>query len=265
MENIFTTLMKLSNSDKNHRRIDLSIIIPSYQEAMIIGKSLTTLAKWLDSHDYGTVEVVVVVADSPDGTRDIVKQHMPLFEHIIFVEPGERVGKGRDVRDGMLAANGRYRVFMDADLATPLNHLNDLKKFIKDDADIAIAVRDLKMTHPDLLRRSISGFGNLLAQIILLPGIPDTQCGFKLFRADIAVNIFERLTILGWGFDLEVLALARHYNYSIKTFKIKDWSDPKAKLEGLSNDSPLSAAFQTLKDLIKIRINIWMRRYSKLV
>ena len=98
---------------------------------------------------------------------------------------------------------------------------------------------------------------------VLLRGLYELSSGDE--QHDIAVNIFERLTILGWGFDLEVLALARHYNYNIQTFKIKDWSDPKAKLDGLSNDSPLSAAFQTLKDLIKIRINIWMRQYSKLV
>jgi dolichyl-phosphate beta-glucosyltransferase len=247
--------------DAAKRPIDLSIVIPAYQEAALITPTLKTLARWLNDHDYGKIEVVVVVADSPDGTADLVRAQADLFEHFQLIEPGPRVGKGRDVRAGMLHANGRYRLFMDADLATPLKHLDDVAKLMESHADVGIAVRDLARIHPGLKRRMVSEFGNLLAQIVLLPGIRDTQCGFKVFRADVAETVFRRLTILGWGFDLEVLAIARKLGFKIQTFGAPDWTDPKAHVEGLSNDSVIDAALQTFGDLIRVRLNLWTGVY----
>jgi len=243
------------------RPIDLSIVIPAYQEAGVITGTLERLSEWLDSHDYGEVEVVVVVAESPDGTAELARAQASKFTHFLLVEPGPRVGKGRDVRAGVLHSNGRYRLFMDADLATPLKHLDDVAQLMQGHADIGIAVRDLSRIHPGIKRRAISEFGNILAQVVLLPGIHDTQCGFKVFRADVAEAVFRRMTILGWGFDLEVLAIARKLGFKIKTFNAPDWFDPKAKVAGLSNDSVIDAAMQTFGDLIRIRLNLWTGAY----
>src|SRR5215469_6454375 len=110
--------------------IDLSIIVLAYMEAGIIADSLQQLAGWLKTHDYGTVEVMVVTADSADGTAKIAQSQAKLFQHFRVVNAGPRVGKGRDVRLGMFEARGRYRLFMDADLATPLRHLDDVKAFM---------------------------------------------------------------------------------------------------------------------------------------
>ncbi len=253
--------MTLPNKHHNNRPIDLSIVIPAYQEAGIIVQTLESLAQWLGTHDYGEVEIVVVVADSPDGTAGLVRSRSNRFKHFQLIEPGSRVGKGRDVRAGILHSNGRYRLFMDADLATPLKHLDDIYGLMRRNVEIGIAVRNLARIHPGLLRRVVSEFGNILAQIILLPGIRDTQCGFKVFRADVAEAVFRRLTILGWGFDLEVLSIARKLGYKIQTFEAPDWTDPKAHLDGLSNDSVIDAALQTFGDLIRVRLNLWRGAY----
>jgi dolichyl-phosphate beta-glucosyltransferase len=243
------------------RPIDLSIIIPAYQEASVITTTLRALASWLDEHDYGHIEVVVVVADSPDGTAELARAEASKFANFLLVEPGSRVGKGRDVRAGILHANGRYRLFMDADLATPLRHLDDVARLMKQNADLGIAVRDLAKIHSGIKRRLVSELGNVLAQIVLLPGIRDTQCGFKVFRADVAEATFRRMTILGWGFDLEVLAIARKLGFKISTFVAPDWTDPKAHTNGLSSDSVLNAALQTFGDLIRVRLNLWNGAY----
>lgn len=242
---------------------DLSIVIPAYQEALVIKSSLKTLADYLGEHHLGEVEVIVVVADSPDGTADLAASCAKLFQNLQVIKAGPRVGKGRDVRLGMLAATGRYRLFMDADLATPLSHLEDVKLLMARDVPVLIAVRNLWSIHKGLRRKLITKGGNWLAQIVLLPGIKDTQCGFKLFREDACEAVFRRMTILGWGFDLELLAIAQQLGYRVSTIAAPDWRDPKAVSGGLVGDAPTSAALQVLQDLFTIRLNLWRGVYRK--
>lgn len=242
-------------------RPDLSIIIPAYQEAAAIQSSLITLADRLQEYHLGKVEVLVVVADSPDGTIQLAQGCAERFESLRVLPAGPRAGKGRDVRLGMLAAGGHYRLFMDADLATPLGHLEDVKLAMGRDLPVLIATRNLWQIHQGLSRKLITKGGNWLAQLILLPGLKDTQCGFKLFREDAATAVFGRMTILGWGFDLEILAVARRLGYPIATVHAPDWRDPKAASGGLTGDAPLHAALQVLRDLTVIRLNLWRGRY----
>jgi dolichyl-phosphate beta-glucosyltransferase len=242
---------------------NLSIIIPAYMEAAGIADDLDRLAAFLKTRDYGVVEVLVVVADSPDGTAKIAESKAKLFSHFRVVHAGPRVGKGRDVRLGMYEATGRYRLFMDADLATPLEHLDDVHAGIQRGDDVIIAVRDLWSIHKGLLRKMMSKFGNLFIQVLILPGIKDTQCGFKAFEAEVAEDIFSRQTMLGWSFDAEVLKIARLRRYKIGQFNTPDWKDPKAANMGLVGDSALHAAIQTLLDTVQIRLNVWMGKYRK--
>ncbi|MBW4062099.1 glycosyltransferase [Candidatus Saccharibacteria bacterium] len=242
-------------------QFDLSIVIPAYMEAALITASLTQLADWLRTHDYGQVEVIVVVADSDDGTAKLAEAMAPQFTSLRVVKPGPRVGKGRDVRFGMLAATGRYRLYMDADLATPLRHLDDVAAGAAAGDDIIIAVRDLWSIHKGLLRKLISKLGNVVAQIVVVPGIPDTQCGFKAFRGDVATDVFRRQTMMGWSFDAELLAIARRHRYNITTFKAPNWTDPKDGNMGLVGDSPLHAAVSTFWDLLVIRAGLWTGSY----
>jgi len=243
--------------------IDLSIILPAYMEAGGIADALDRLAAFLKTRNYGAVEVLVVVADSPDGTAKIAEHKAKLFQHFRVIHAGPRVGKGRDVRLGIFEAVGRYRVFMDADLATPLEHLDDVKQLMDAGGHVGIAVRDLIQIHKGFLRKFMSSFGNIVAQVVLLPGIKDTQCGFKVFEAEAAEAIFARQTMLGWSFDAEVLKIARLLGYKITTFEAPDWKDPKAEGMGLVGDSPLGAAIRTFRDLFIVRWNVITGRYRK--
>jgi dolichyl-phosphate beta-glucosyltransferase len=236
-------------------KIDLTIIMPAYMEAGTIKGSLQELARWLDSRNYGEVEVLVVTADSPDGTADIAREQKHLFQHFRVINLGARVGKGRDVREGMFEARGRYRLFMDADLATPLVHLDDVKRFMDDGGEIAVAVRNLWRIHKGFARKLISKTSNIAAQILVTPGIKDTQCGFKVFRADVAEDVFARMTMLSWSFDAEILLIARERHYTITPIEAPDWADPKAEGLGLVGDNPIKAALNGFIDLWVMRWN----------
>jgi dolichyl-phosphate beta-glucosyltransferase len=243
------------------RPIDLSIIIPAYMEAGRIAGILQELATFLETRQYGEVEVLVVTADSPDGTAKIAESQADRFKNFRVVHAGPRVGKGRDVRLGMFEACGRYRVFMDADLATPLPHLDQVKGFMDRGGDVAIAVRDLLVIHKSLKRKIMSKAANIAAQILVVPGVKDTQCGFKVFEAGVAEVIFSRITMLQWSFDMEVLAIARQLHYDIEFIEAPDWSDPKAHEDGLAGDSIIKVALSGFLDPFKIRLNIWSGRY----
>jgi dolichyl-phosphate beta-glucosyltransferase len=243
--------------------VDLSIIIPAYMEAANIGTSLDTLSKFLSRRDYGTVEVLVVVPDSSDGTAEIARSKAALFDSLRVIDAGHRVGKGRDVRIGMFEAKGHYKLFMDADLATPLDHLDDVKRIMDASGDLGIAVRNLWRIHDGLARKLFSKGGNIFTQAVLVPGIKDTQCGFKVFREDVAMELFGRQTMLSWSFDAELLAIARKLGYKISYVQAPDWKDPKTTGMGLVGDSPLKSALGVLLDVVRIRINIWTGVYNE--
>jgi dolichyl-phosphate beta-glucosyltransferase len=144
---------------------------------------------------------------------------------------------------------------MDADLATPLHHLEDVRKAIHNNADISIAVRDLLKIHDGFGRKLMSKGANLAAQILVVPGIKDTQCGFKVFSAEATEAVFSRQTMLKWSFDMELLGIARYLKFDIETFEAPDWHDPK--------DSIYRIVLNGLLDPFKIRWNIWSGRYRK--
>lgn len=229
-----------------------SIIVPAYQEAARIGETLDRLAEYLREQGAGDTEVVVVVADSPDGTADIARGKADRFKQLRVVEPGPKVGKGRDVRIGMYEAAGKYKLFMDADLATPLHHLQPAWGALENGSDVVIAVRDLTSSHTGL-RKFVSGFGNRLVQLLILPGYKDTQCGFKGFTEQAAEQLFSRQTILGWGFDMEILTIARLRKLRVAQLPVPDWSD---KPNGTFEAQVGSAALETLGELM----TIWWRR-----
>jgi dolichyl-phosphate beta-glucosyltransferase len=209
--------------------------------------------------------VVVVVASSPDGTATLAKAKAKLFKRFRVVPAGPRAGKGRDVRTGIMEAAGNYRLFMDADLATPLHHIATVKQLITAEKvaerpEVIIGVRDLSTSHTGfgkLLRKLVSSVGNWLLQLLLLPGITDTQCGFKAFSTVASHELFGRQKILGWGFDMEILAIARQRHYRIAQIPIDDWQDqPSGAFDGRLDVAILRAAVITLGELMVI---IWRR------
>lgn len=242
-----------------------SVIVPAFKEEVVIEDSLHKLSKALkeDTKRYNFTELVVVASDGGDSTAKIAKRHAHLFKHFKLIEPGKKVGKGRDVRSGMLAASGQYRLFTDADLATPARHISHAFHILEQGSDVVIGVRPLKRIHNSLSRRVRSVLSNMLIRFLAVPGINDTQCGFKGFTKNAAVSLFEPLETLKWGFDIEILVRARSKRYSIATMTITDWFDPKIGSLGLGGESDWQANYNTLKELFNIFIKRINGYYKK--
>ncbi|MGY4495738.1 glycosyltransferase [Pseudomonas sp. TE3610] len=243
------------------RAIDLSIIIPTYNEALLvqgqprIWRTLRKLTGYLHGNapelDF---EIIVVDAQSPDGTAGVVRSLLGGYPMLRLIEaspkPAGQFTKGRQVALGMLSARGRYALFMDADLATPLPHLQQVFALMQRGEPIGIGVRPLQGAHRGL-RQRISRLGNWLAQGLLVPGIDDTQCGFKVLRRDVARQLFALQRIEGFGFDLELLALARHFGYPVSMLPIADWCDVEQGSK-LAAGAVLRVAPGVLLDLLKV-------------
>jgi dolichyl-phosphate beta-glucosyltransferase len=159
----------------------------------------------------------------------------------------------------MLAAQGDYILFMDADLATPPGHIKAaFDKLEETNADLLVADRPLSKIHNNLSRRIKSVLSNLLIRLLATPGIQDTQCGFKAFRGEAARNLFQPLETLGWGFDVEILVRARALGYKIVFLRINDWYDPKENSLGLAGESSIHAYARTMLELFKISLKrLW--------
>ncbi len=228
---------------------DLSIVIPAYREERRIGRTLDELAVFLKRDAFfklKDVEVLVVAANAPDKTHEIVVAKQRLFRRFTLLKPGPRVGKGRDVQYGMLRASGKIIVFMDADLATPLHHLEKFYTSCKEGSDVVVGTRNLLVYRTSMTRRFASFAGNILFRIAGGIWIEDSQCGFKMFTARAAKLCFSRLTIMGWGFDMEILAIAKANKLKIKSYRVDDWRDVP---NGTFTDGILRIAARSLVDM----------------
>ena len=231
------------------KKLDLTIVIPAYSEEKRIGSTLNSLAFFLKEDDFfgkKAIEVIVVVADAPDRTHRIVVDKGRLFNNFRLLKSGPKVGKGRDVQLGVLGASSKMVIYMDADLSTPLHHLEKFYKTCEKTGDVVIGTRNLLRHHPNPLRRMISNAGNVLFRIVGGVWVEDSQCGFKIFDNHSAQLCFSKLKIMGWGFDMEILAIARANGLKIQSYRINDWKDmPHSTFtEGL-----IKISIRSLKDL----------------
>ena len=238
---------------------DLSIIIPAYKEEKRIGATLEELAAFLKRADLGRVEVIVAVTRGGDDTAEVARQRQSNFADLKVFESNVHRGKGHAVAEGMAKATGRYKMFMDADLATPLHHLETVARQIQAGNDVIIGVRDLAKIHKGLPRKLISTFGNILVRVVLGLKLKDTQCGFKAFRAAVADDLFSVQKIEGWGFDMELLSVAKRRGYSLATVDIPDWRD----VAGGSLGVGIKASLMTFAELFKIKWYLITGKYDR--
>ena len=208
----------------------LSVVIPAYNEEQRIGKTLTAVNDYLTQQSYSW-ELLVVLDGCTDNTITVVEAFAADKPNIRIINRLDNHGKGYTVRQGMLEAQGEIRLFTDADNSTDMSHFDQMRPLFDDGENIVIGSRDGKdapnarqATPQPFHKRLMGNLGNLFIQIIAVPGIWDTQCGFKAFRAAAAQEIFSVAQINGWLFDIEALALARHYGYQIKIIGA-DWVD----------------------------------------
>jgi dolichyl-phosphate beta-glucosyltransferase len=241
---------------------DLTILIPALREEKRIGRTLDELSALLKKDSLLasiTVEVLVVSAKSTDATHEVTLSKTAKFNDLRLLIPGPPLGKGRDVQYGMLRAKGKVVLFMDADLATPLRHIASFyKAYMSGGADVIIATRNLHKHHASFLRRSLSNTGNILFRIASGVWVEDSQCGFKMFSKDAAKICFSKLTIMKWGFDMEILAIARANNLRLQTKRINDWVSVPG---GTFEVGFVGNAFASLKELAYIFANRIKRVY----
>lgn len=190
----------------------LSVVIPCYNEEQRLPRTMEQVERYLDARG-ASYEIVLVDDGSSDGTRrimDVAAERNPAVR--IQVLPHNR-GKGRALAEGVAVARGERILVTDADLSTPIEELDDLEAALAGGAGVAIASRALRGSRVEISQpfyRVLMGKTfNLLVQALLLPGIWDTQCGFKLFRGDVARDVFAALSTDGFGYDPEVLYRAR--------------------------------------------------------
>lgn len=227
----------------------LSVVIPAHNEENRLPASLEGVFGFLAAQPF-TSEIVVVENGSSDRTLEIAQEFAREHGNVRVIQ-SER-GKGAAVRRGMLAAHGEYRFMCDADLSMPVE---EIVKFIPPaltDFDIAIASREAKgaVRYNEPAYRHLGGRGiNFIIQTLILPGLNDTQCGFKCFRAAAAEDIFRRQTLPGWSFDIELLYIARRRGYRIREVPIHWYYHPDTKVSALRD------AARMIRDIFRIRAN----------
>jgi len=236
----------------------LSIIIPAYNEEKRLPKTLRAINEYLRGAKYD-YEILVVNDGSKDNTAEVVRSMEGEIKNLSLLDNAVNQGKGSVVREGMLKARGEIRLFTDADDSTTIDHFEKMQPIFHKGYDVVIgsrAVRGAFLDPPQPIVRRIPGkIGNLIIQVLVLPGIWDTQCGFKAFRAEVATEVFKRSKINGWGFDVECLALARKMAFKIKEIPVHWVNDTSSRVKA-------SAYLQVLMETIRIRLRLWTNAYG---
>ena len=236
----------------------LSVIIPAYNEIKRLPLTLIDVDRHLSEQEY-SYEIVVVNDGSKDATSEMLERFKPLVENLKVVSANGNKGKGAAVRQGMLSAKGNWRVFMDADNSTSIVEFNKMMPYLDAGYEIIIgsrAVRGSKLNPPQNILKQLAGkFGNLFIQIILLRGIWDTQCGFKCFSEDAVRRIFPAGRIDRWGFDVELLAIAKKLGYKIKEMPVHWINDRRSHVS-------LKSYLQVFWEALKVRWWLWRNIYK---
>jgi dolichyl-phosphate beta-glucosyltransferase len=235
-------------------QVKLSVVIPAYNEEFRLPKTLSQSLRYLEAQPYRS-EVIVVNDGSSDKTESVVRgqslNSVPL--RLLNHPDGVNHGKGASVRRGMMEARGAYRLFMDADNSTTLNQVDRFWPMFSQGYDVVIGSRALKDSiigiRQNKLKEIAGKFGNWVIQRFAVPGVLDTQAGFKMLTAEKAEIIFPCLTIDRWGYDVEMLVVARTHGCRIAEIPIT-W------INATGSKVTMGTYFQVLGEIWKIRQNL---------
>lgn len=240
----------------------LTIVIPAYNEARRLPVSLPRVYEYVERERAlrgRRCEVIVVDDGSTDATAAVVTELGTQWPEVRLVQ-GPHQGKGGAVRTGILAARGEYVALADADFSMPVEQIDRLfAKALDRGYDIALGSREAAGAHrfaEPSYRHLMGRVFNRVVQLLLLPGIEDTQCGFKALRREVAVDVAERQTIEGWGFDAELLYIARVRGHSMREVGIDWYYMPDSRI------SPLRDTLTMLRDVCAIAWNARRGRYT---
>lgn len=227
-----------------------SIIIPVFNEERRIPKSIEKIFSFFNSQTV-TSEILFINDGSSDKTKEILEEYQKKY-HFIIVNYTQNRGKGYAIREGIRHARGDWMIFFDIDLATPLSEFTHFLQFKNDDTEIVIGSRRLGESHiqkGESILRVFLGQGFTKISNILVPGVTDFTCGFKCFKKDAAQKIFSRARIDRWGFDTELLYIAKLHDIPITQMPIT-WShdtDSRVKVG--------KAVINTLSELAQMKLN----------
>jgi dolichyl-phosphate beta-glucosyltransferase len=236
----------------------LSIILPAHNEEKRLPRTLDEVNSFVAAQSY-PVEVVLVENGSQDRTLELARQHTAQMPYLQVIHE-EQSGKGLAVKTGILAAKGDYRIFCDVDFSMPIEEINRFIPPALPDCQVAIGSREAPgaVRYNEPYYRHLSGrVFNTLVRWLALPGLQDTQCGFKCFRGDIADELFPLQTNTGWAFDVEVLFAARQRGYRIVEVPVPWYFNPESKVRMLRD------SWRMLRDLIQIRRNGLQGKYRR--
>jgi dolichyl-phosphate beta-glucosyltransferase len=237
----------------------LSVIIPAYNEAQRIGNTLHAIHAYLQRQPY-SAEIIVVDDGSQDGTASLVRA-FDTTPPICMLQNDRNRGKGFSVRRGFLHARGEYLLFSDADLSTPIEEVETLLAALYESCDIAIGSRALPGSrvevHQPWYRENMGRLFNLFVQALAVSGIHDTQCGFKCFRREAARAICQRMTTERFGFDVEMLYLARRLGYRVREVPVVWRNSPQSRVRVWQDSIAM------INELLRIRWNSVCGRYDQ--
>lgn len=236
----------------------LSVVVPAYNEEDALSESLKRICEYVFEQDplglisQGGTEILIVDDGSTDRTVEIVSREAAKWPRVRVLSNETNRGKGFSVARGVLESAGERVLFTDADLSTPIEELGKLWSALDSGAQVAIGSRarpesDVRI-HQPWYREIMGKTFNLMVRLLAAPGIRDTQCGFKLFEGDLARNIFAKMKISGFAFDVEILRLARRQGARIAEVGVQ-WFDSRSTKVRVVADSA-----KMLRDLIRIRI-----------
>jgi glycosyltransferase involved in cell wall biosynthesis len=236
----------------------LSLIIPAHNEEARLPDTLRQVLAFLSAQPY-SYEVLVVENASLDHTYQVAQAFAAQHPQLQVVQCPKR-GKGEAVRQGMLTARGEYRFMCDADLSMPISEITRFLPPVLNDVDIAIASREapgaVRYNEP-YYRHLIGRVYNNLTRLLTLPGLQDTQCGFKCFRGAVVDELFARQTLGGWSFDVEILFIAQRRGLRIAEVPISWTYTPGSKV------SVIKSAVRVVLELLTIRLNGWRGVYDR--
>lgn len=240
----------------------LSVIIPAYKEGKRIGKTLAEIEEYLEKQNY-SYEVVIVVDGSPDDTAEVARKYAGNLKNLRVIDNPKNHGKGYVVRQGLLEAKGEFRLFMDADGSTSITHLDAFFPEFEKGADLVISSRDIPgafvQIHQPKWKELFGDLGNWMIRIVLgLWNIPDTQNGFKMMRGELAEKVAKRMVIDRFGFDFELIVLAKKLGYKIKQMPIR-WLNDAATTVTLFGPN---GYVQVFIDLFKTKWRLMTGKYD---
>ena len=232
--------------------VHLSVVIPAFDEVERLGPTLEQVRRFLNTRRFES-EVVVVVDGGRDGTLAMTRALAREWPALVVLHHDVNRGKGYSVRRGMLAARGRYRLFSDADLSTPIAEVERLIDALDGGADVAIGSRALAQSDVRVRqawwRQSMGRVFNQIVRRVAVPDVRDTQCGFKCFRAEAAQRIFARQRMTRFSFDVELLWIARKLGCRVVEVPVTWINDPSSRVR------PVRDSLRMLADLVRLRFD----------